>query len=51
MTEMPNPMLWLEAGMPLTLLIDLLDSRGPVSPRIYAEEPADATWLPRTAGE
>jgi hypothetical protein len=48
---MPNPMLWLEAGMPLTLLIDLLDTRGPASPRIYAEEPPDSTWLPRAAGE
>ncbi len=38
---------WLAAGVPLTLLIDLLDSAGPDSPRIYRDEPADLDWAPR----
>jgi hypothetical protein len=32
-------------GCPLTLLIDLTDSRGPDSKRIMAREHADMSWL------
>lgn len=35
----------LAAGCPLTLLIDLTDSRGPDSKRIMAREHADMSWL------
>jgi hypothetical protein len=35
----------LEQGIPLTLLIDLLDEHGPSSQKVYREEPADAAWL------
>ena len=35
----------LEQGIPLTLLIDLLDERGPSSHTGYREEPADTAWL------
>lgn len=35
----------LENGIPLTLLIDLLDERGPASAKLYREEPADVAWL------
>ncbi len=42
---MNDPMTLLAAGIPLSLLLDLLDERGPDSARIYAEEPSDAGWL------
>ena len=35
----------LESGVPLTLLIDLLDERGPASQTLYRDEPADISWL------
>jgi hypothetical protein len=35
----------LAAGCPLTLLVDLTDSRGPDSRRIMAREHADMSWL------
>jgi hypothetical protein len=35
----------LSNGCPLTLLIDLTDSRGPDSKRIMAREHADMSWL------
>jgi hypothetical protein len=35
----------LEAGIPLTLLIDLVDPAGPHSREVYAEEKADLEWL------
>jgi hypothetical protein len=38
---------WLRAGVPLTLVLDLLDPSGPGSRQIYAEEPADTAWLAR----
>lgn len=46
MAERPDLMRWLATGVPLTLLIDLLDPAGPVSTRIYEAEPADASWVP-----
>lgn len=44
--RMPSVMGWLRAGVPLTLLVDLLDQQGPDSSRWYAEEPADTSWVP-----
>ena len=35
----------LEAGVPLTLLIDLSDPSGPRSHDVYASELGDAAWL------
>ena len=39
----------LAAGVPLTLLIDLGEDRGPRSGRWYELEGGDADWLPRTS--
>ena len=47
-TQLPRPhpvMVALADGCPLTLLIDLTDSRGPDSKRIMAREHADMSWL------
>jgi len=53
MHRMPDPLDLLSHGVPLTLLVDLLDERGPDSRRMYAEEQADISWLtpayPRSA--
>jgi hypothetical protein len=38
-------MAWLAAGIPLTLVVDLLDELGPRSEVILADEPADLHWL------
>ncbi len=46
---MPDVMDWLRAGIPLSLLMDLLDPVGPDSARRYVEESGDVTWVPRTA--
>ena len=46
MQRLPDPLQWLEAGLPLTLLIDLLDPEGPRSSQILGAEPADAGWIP-----
>jgi hypothetical protein len=35
----------LEAGVPLSLLIDLSDPRGPRSLEVYESEEADLGWL------
>jgi hypothetical protein len=43
--RLPDPMQWLANGIPLALLIDLLDPLGPDSVRAYAEEPGEADWL------
>jgi hypothetical protein len=42
---MPDPLDLLAGGVPLTLLLDLLDERGPNSRRLYAEERGDVSWL------
>ena len=39
----------LEAGVPLTLLIDLSDPSGPRSHDVYVSEPGDTDWLTPTA--
>lgn len=45
MERIPDPMAWLAAGIPLTLVLDLLDEVGPRSAAILEEEPADLHWL------
>ena len=45
MERLPDPMAWLSAGIPLTLVLDLLDDLGPHSATILADEPADMRWL------
>jgi hypothetical protein len=45
MAEMPDVMEWLRAGVPPTLVVDLLDPAGPRSAVRYAEEAGDAAWL------
>jgi len=50
---MPDVMTWLRAGVPLTLVIDLLDAAGPDSARIYASERselADPWWMAAVVG-
>ena len=49
MRHLPDPMQWLAARLPLTLLIDLLDPAGPPSARIFEAEPAELEWLPSAA--
>jgi hypothetical protein len=46
LTVVPQPMDLLASGVPLSLIIDLLDDRGPNSARILEAEPGDAAWLP-----
>ena len=48
MQRLPDPMNWLADGIPLTLVIDLLDEHGPHSAQILAAEPADVSWVPRS---
>ena len=45
LTVVPQPMDLLASGVPLSLIIDLLDDRGPNSNRILEAEPADTDWL------
>lgn len=45
MQRMPDPLDLLSRGVPLTLLLDLLDENGPDSRRMYDEEQGDASWL------
>jgi hypothetical protein len=46
LTVIPQPMDLLASGVPLSLIIDLLDDRGPNSVRILEAEPGDADWVP-----
>lgn len=49
----PDVMTWLHAGIPLTLLIDLLDPRGPNSPGLLTGERqrrAGDPWLAALLG-
>ena len=46
MDRLPDPMRWLAAGVPLTLLLDLFGETVPDSAAILAAEPATADWLP-----
>lgn len=45
MQHIPEPMDWLRHGVPLTLVIDLLDPLGPASRQILTDEPADTAWI------
>ena len=47
LTVVPQPMDLLASGVPMSLIIDLLDDRGPNSARILEAEPGDADWLPQ----
>ena len=46
MTTLLDPLAWLQAGIPLTLVLDLLDPHGPNSVRLLEREPADLSWIP-----
>ena len=46
MQRLPDPMIWLADGIPLTLVMDLLDEHGPHSDQILIGEPADLSWVP-----
>ena len=41
---MLDPMECLKDGIPLSLVLDLLEVDGPDTSRIYAQEPADTSW-------
>lgn len=48
MQRVPDVMAWLDSGLPVTLVMDLLDAAGPNSARILREErppPAQLEWL------
>ena len=45
MQRVPDPLEWLAAGVPLTLLIDLVGVSAPASSEIYEQETADDAWL------
>ena len=45
MQRQPDPLQWLEAGVPLTLLIDLVTTTVPDSAAIFEAEVGDAQWL------
>jgi hypothetical protein len=45
MTQPPEPLDLLAAGVPLTLLYDLADDEGPDSGDIASHEPGNADWL------
>ena len=45
MLRMPDMYDWLQEGVPLTLLLDLLDPTGPNSKRILEAEPAEVAWI------
>ena len=48
MPQFPDPLELLAAGVPLTLLLDVLAS-APRSTDLYRDEPADDAWLqPKT---
>ncbi len=47
MKRLPDPMQWMSQGMPLTLLIDLLNTDGPGSEVIHSSESADTGWIPQ----
>lgn len=49
-TRTQHPLMgWLQAGVPLTLLLDLGVAGGPASADIYREEPADTRWITSAA--
>lgn len=44
MQRLPDIMEWLDEGVPLALLLDLLSPTGPASREIYRTERADLAW-------
>jgi hypothetical protein len=48
---MLDPMTCLKDGIPLSLVLDLLEEDGPDTSRIYAQEPADTSWTTNLRGE
>jgi hypothetical protein len=48
---MLDPMACLKDGVPLSLVIDLLEVEGPNAPGIYADEPADVSWTQNLPGQ
>ena len=44
-TRLPDTLQWLSAGIPITLILDLLEPDGPDSTRIMRDEPADTSWI------
>jgi hypothetical protein len=49
--DMLDPMACLKDGVPLSLVIDLLDAKGPNAEGIYSDEPADTSWTEAVPGE
>lgn len=53
MQRLPDVMAWLDAGVPLTLVMDLLNPSGPSSARISRQEqpePSHLDWLSAFTG-
>jgi hypothetical protein len=44
--RLPDPIAWLAAGIPLSLVVDLMADTGPDSEQIMLDEPADLSWVP-----
>ena len=45
MDRLPDPLEWLAAGVPLSLLMDLVSTSVPDSAEILETEAGDARWL------
>lgn len=45
MSLLPDTYEWLSAGIPITLIIDMVEPNGPDSTRIMLEEPGDTGWI------
>jgi hypothetical protein len=45
--RLPDPIAWLAAGIPLSLVVDLMGDNGPQSEQILLDEPADLSWVPQ----
>lgn len=48
MNGFPDVMDLLANGVPISLLVDLLDETGPDSHRFFVEEQPDVEWLPES---
>jgi hypothetical protein len=44
-SRLPDTFEWLSAGIPITLIVDMVEPEGPDSARIIREEPADTGWI------
>jgi hypothetical protein len=47
MQRLPDPIAWLAAGIPLSLVVDLMGDSAPQSAQIMLDEPADLSWVPQ----